>query len=86
MLSVLNGAFPLAAVGADSAGGAEQVVAHLDAALTREHHRSIVVACEGSKIAGTLVATPRFAGPLTEAARGAAHEHHRRAIEHALRR
>jgi glycosyltransferase involved in cell wall biosynthesis len=86
MLSVLNVAFPLAAVGADSAGGAEQVLAYLDAALTREGHRSIVVACEGSQVAGTLVATPRIAGRLTETARGAAHAHHRRAIEHALRR
>jgi glycosyltransferase involved in cell wall biosynthesis len=86
MLSVLNVAFPFAAVGANSVGGAEQVVGHLDAALTREHHRSIVVACEGSKVAGNLVATPRFAGAITEAARGAAHANHRRAIEHALRR
>jgi hypothetical protein len=86
MLSILNVAFPFAAIGPDSVGGAEQVVAHLDTALTREHHRSIVVACEGSKVAGTLVATPRIAGPITEAARAAAHAHHRRAIEHAVRR
>ena len=86
MLSVLNVAFPFAAVGADSVGGAEQVIAHLDAALTREGHRSIVVACEGSEVTGTLVATFCFAGPITEAARCAAHAHHRRAIAHALRR
>jgi glycosyltransferase involved in cell wall biosynthesis len=86
MLCVLNVAFPFAAVGADAVGGAEQVLAHLDVALTREGHRSIVVACEGSKLAGTLVAMPRMAGPITEAARAAAHAHHRRAIQHALRR
>ena len=47
-LTVLNVAYPLAPVGPDAVGGAEQVLSHLDAALTRVGHRSIVVACEGA--------------------------------------
>ena len=57
-LTVLNVAFPLAPVGPDAVGGAEQVLGQLDAALVRAGHRSIVVACEGSRVAGTLVSIP----------------------------
>jgi glycosyltransferase involved in cell wall biosynthesis len=85
-LTVLSVAYPLAPVGPDAVGGAEQVLALLDAALTRAGHRSIVVACEGSAVAGTLVAVPRTAGALTVAARREAQQRHRDAIEAALRR
>jgi glycosyltransferase involved in cell wall biosynthesis len=85
-LTVLNVAFPFAPVGLDAVGGAEQVLAQLDAALVRAGHRSVVVACAGSRPAGTLVATPRAAGAITEARRRRVHAAHRRAIDDVLRR
>jgi glycosyltransferase involved in cell wall biosynthesis len=85
-LTVLNVAFPFARVGPDAVGGAEQVLAQLDAALVRAGHRSVVLACADSRPAGTLVATPRAAGVITDAVRRRAHAAHRRAIERALRR
>jgi glycosyltransferase involved in cell wall biosynthesis len=63
-ITVLNVAYPLAPVGPDAVGGAEQVLSHIDAALVRAGHRSIVLACEGSHAAGELVATPRITGTL----------------------
>ena len=57
-LTVLHVSYPLAPVGPDAVGGAEQVLSMLDEALSRGGHRSIVVAPEGSSCAGTLVATP----------------------------
>jgi glycosyltransferase involved in cell wall biosynthesis len=83
-LTILSVAYPLAPVSADAVGGAEQVLARLDAALTRAGHRSLVVACEGSDVAGTLIATPRIDGPLDEAAKRRAEANHRAAIEAAL--
>jgi glycosyltransferase involved in cell wall biosynthesis len=85
-LCVLSVAFPFAPVGHEAIGGAEQVLAQLDAALVRAGHRSIVVASEGSAAAGTLLATPHPAGAITEAVRARAHAAHRRAIDDALRR
>jgi glycosyltransferase involved in cell wall biosynthesis len=85
-LSILSVAYPFAPVGDDAVGGAEQVLAQLDAALVRAGHRSIVVACEGSNPAGILVATPRAEGAITETVRARAHAAHRCATEHALRR
>jgi glycosyltransferase involved in cell wall biosynthesis len=57
-LTVLSVAFPFAPVSAESVGGAEQILSHLDAALVAEGHTSVVVACEGSRPAGTLVSFP----------------------------
>lgn len=57
-LAVLNVAFPFAPVGEDAVGGAEQVVTQLDRALIERGHRSIVVACAGSRVAGRLMALP----------------------------
>src|SRR5919199_2012654 len=83
-LTVLSVAYPLAPVRPDTAGGAEQVLAQLDAALTRAGHHSIVIASEDSQVHGTLVPTPRVRGELTEEAKARAEEQHRLAIEHAL--
>jgi glycosyltransferase involved in cell wall biosynthesis len=85
-LRVLSVAFPFAPVSDDAVGGAEQVLAQLDAALVRAGHQSVVVACAGSSPAGTLVATPRAMGPITDTVRARAHAEHRRAIDAALRR
>lgn len=84
-LTVLSVAYPLAPVGLDAVGGAEQVVSQLDRALTRAGHRSIVVACEGSSTAGTLVSVPRVAGRL-DGVQTVVHARHREAIASALTR
>lgn len=55
-LTVLNVAWPFAPVGPDAIGGAEQIVHQLDVALVRAGHRSIVLAREGSTVAGELAA------------------------------
>jgi glycosyltransferase involved in cell wall biosynthesis len=84
-LTVLNVAYPFAAVGPDAVGGAEQVVSQLDRALVAAGHRSLVVARGDSEIAGLHLAVPRAAGPIDEAARERAWRHHRQAILAALR-
>lgn len=79
-LTVLSVAYPLAPVGPDAVGGAEQILTRLDAALVAAGHRSIVVACEGSVAAGDLVAIPAETGALDEPARHRA----RRAVVRAI--
>ena len=86
MLTVLSVGYPLAPVGRDTAGGAEQVLAQIDAALARAGHRSVVVAPAGSETRGTLIALPAVSGPLDENARAAVHEACRDAIAGTLRR
>jgi glycosyltransferase involved in cell wall biosynthesis len=84
-LTVLNVAYPMAPAGPDAVGGAEQVLSLLDRALVEAGHRSIVLACEGSRTSGKLVGVPRRKGPLgAEVVRGA-REHHARAIREILR-
>jgi glycosyltransferase involved in cell wall biosynthesis len=53
---ILSVAFPFAPVSTDAVGGAEQIVALLDRAIIASGHRSIVVACEGSRVDGRLIA------------------------------
>jgi glycosyltransferase involved in cell wall biosynthesis len=86
-LTVLQVAYPLAPVGRDAAGGAEQVLTWLDRAVIDAGHRSIVLACEGSVVAGILQ-TVRGPGTrsLDDAVRRAAQEDQRRAIVDVLRR
>ncbi len=85
-LTILNVAYPLAPVSFDAVGGAEQVVAQLDAALVSAGHRSLVIACEGSQVRGTLLATRAATGVLHHDAQVAARAHHRDAIRAALAR
>lgn len=54
-LRVLSVAFPLAPVGPRGVGGAERILAELDAALVSAGHESVVIACEGSETSGELV-------------------------------
>lgn len=61
-MTVLNVAYPLAPVGFDAVGGAEQVLTAIDAALVQAGHRSLVLACEGSTAMGELITTPRVTG------------------------
>ena len=85
-LTILSVAFPLAPVGPDAVGGAEQVLLQLDRALVEAGHRSIVIACEGSRVAGELVATLAETGHLDERAKARARGHHREAIRMVLER
>jgi glycosyltransferase involved in cell wall biosynthesis len=85
-LAILSVAYPLAPVSADAVGGAEQVLAQLDRALVSAGHRSIVVAQEGSKVAGTLVSVPAPSGTLNDAAEATAQAGTREAIAAALTR
>ncbi|MFP4012750.1 MAG: glycosyltransferase [Chitinispirillaceae bacterium] len=52
--SILNVAYPFAPVCPDTAGGAEQVLLSLDKYLHRNGHRSLVLACRGSRVNGEL--------------------------------
>lgn len=83
-LTVLSVAYPFAPVGPDAVGGAEQVLAQLDEGLVRAGHRSIVVACKGSRVVGTHVPVPAMAGLLKDREIEAARARHRRAITAAL--
>ena len=84
-LTVLSVAYPLAPVGPDAVGGAEQVLSAVDRALRAAGHRSIVVAQEGSAVAGALRPVPRPAGALDDAARARAQADTARAVAEALR-
>ncbi|OAS27289.1 glycosyltransferase [Methylobacterium platani] len=84
-LTILAVAYPFAPVGPDAVGGAEQVLARLDAALAAAGHRSVVVARADSRVAGTLVPVPAEGGPIDDAARERARARHRAAIAQALR-
>ena len=84
-MHVLSVAFPFAPTGVDAVGGAEQVLASLDLALVQAGHRSTVIACAGSQVAGTLVEVPLPSGAITEADRATTHTAVRRAIARTVR-
>ncbi len=86
MMRVLQVAYPFAEVSLDAAGGAEQVLAAIDEALFEAGHRSIVIACEGSRPRGELVAIPRADAMIDGPTVARAHAHVRAAIEAVLRR
>jgi glycosyltransferase involved in cell wall biosynthesis len=86
ILTVLSVAFPLAPVGPDAVGGAEQVLSALDRALVEAGHRSLVVASERSRAAGELVPVPAVEGRVDEDRWRRAHAEHREAIARALDR
>jgi glycosyltransferase involved in cell wall biosynthesis len=71
-LTILSVAYPLARVGPDSVGGAEQVLSAIDRLLHAQGHLSIVVAKQGSAVAGTLHEIPHATGTLTDPVREAA--------------
>jgi glycosyltransferase involved in cell wall biosynthesis len=85
-LTVLNVSYPLAQVSDGTAGGAEQVLAILDAGLVRAGHRSVVVAPAGSRCRGLLIPTPVAAGPFTDEARRRAQTKYREALADAMAR
>jgi glycosyltransferase involved in cell wall biosynthesis len=83
-VKILSVAYPFAPVTADPAGGAEQVLAALDRALVAAGHGSIVVAAEGSEVAGPLWSVPAVSGPIDDAARVRTHAATRSAIDAAV--
>ena len=85
-LTVLNVAYPFAAVGPDAIGGAEQVLTALDGALTKTGHRSIVLASEDSVVAGLHWPMPKHEGAIDEEARSRSWRLYRDAIEQIRRR
>ncbi|MBV8841929.1 MAG: glycosyltransferase [Bryobacterales bacterium] len=84
-LTVLNVAYPLAPVGRNAAGGAEQVLSAIDRYLVARGHTSIVIARESSDSAGILETVPAVEGELTEAEKRGACSRHRNAIARVLR-
>jgi glycosyltransferase involved in cell wall biosynthesis len=85
-MTVLNVAYPFAPVGPDAIGGAEQILTHLDTALARAGHESIVIAQEGSEVAGHLLAVPQEPGLLSEEKQHWMQRQHRVFIESAIRK
>lgn len=85
-LTVLNVAYPFAVVGPDAVGGAEQVLRALDRALVAAGHRSLVIACEGSRVAGRLLPLPPVRGRIDETAFIARHAAVRSTVREALAR
>ena len=85
-LTVLSVSYPLARVSPDSTGGSEQVLAALDRALVAAGHRSVVVAPEGSRVAGDLAPIRWTAGTLDDAAKAGAQAANRAAIAGVLAR
>jgi glycosyltransferase involved in cell wall biosynthesis len=83
-LTILNVSYPLATVTDDAAGGAEQVLAMLDQAIVRNGHRSLVIAPNGSKCQGRLIATEKVSGVLDDSAKRLARLLHREAIRKTL--
>jgi glycosyltransferase involved in cell wall biosynthesis len=79
-MRVCQVAYPFAPVTADPAGGAEQVLAQLDRAVVAAGHTSLVIACEGSEVAGELVPVPATQDLITDARRTEVHEAVRAAI------
>lgn len=85
-LSVLSVAYPFAVVRADPVGGAEQILARLDRALVDTGHRSIVVAADGSSVAGHLSVIPAVHGLIDATQRTSAYQAVRTAIGKILAR
>jgi glycosyltransferase involved in cell wall biosynthesis len=84
-LTVLSVAYVFAPVGPDGTGGAEQVLSALDRALVAAGHRSLVIACDGSDVAGELISTGALPAAFSDDLRVRAYQRHRRRIEEALR-
>ena len=83
-LTVLRVAYPFAPVEWEPVGGAERILACLDRALVEAGHRSLVIAAEGSHVAGQLIAIPGASEGLDGQARARASATVRRTVERTL--
>src|SRR4051794_26531714 len=79
-VTILSVAFSLAVVSPDSVGGAEQILSKIDEGLVRNGHKSLVIACPGSKVAGTLIPTAELPAGFSDAAWITEHESIRKTI------
>src|SRR4051812_18398887 len=84
-LTILSVGYALAPVGPDAVGGAEQVLSALDRALVAAGHRSLVVAPEGSRVVGNLIATATLPAHISDRERRAIEQRQRAAIARTLR-
>lgn len=84
MLTVLSVGYPFAPVTADPVGGAEQVLSRIDRALVAAGHASLVIAPEGSRVAGELLPVPAIEGEIDEPARGRVHDAVRERVAQAV--
>src|SRR4051812_45902774 len=85
-LTVLNVAFPFAPTSPDTVGGAEQILSALDFALVRAGHRSVVVAADDSRTAGTLIPTTRPRHRITPELAATVLRQHRENVDRAIDR
>lgn len=83
-LTVLSVSYPLAQVSARTAGGAEQVLAMIDAALVRAGHRSMVLAPSGSRCSGLLVPAHLPTGILDDNAKRVARREFKKMLDRTL--
>jgi glycosyltransferase involved in cell wall biosynthesis len=83
-LRVLSVAYPFAPVGLDAVGGAEVVLARLDAGLVDRSVASTVIACAGSRVRGRLRSVPIPPGTIEDPTRAEAWRAHRAAIDQAI--
>jgi glycosyltransferase involved in cell wall biosynthesis len=83
--TILNVAYPLAPVGPDAAGGAEQILTQLASAIVRAGHRSLVIAC-GGVTEGELLVPDQLEERFHDSRRNAVLERHRNTVHEALRR
>jgi glycosyltransferase involved in cell wall biosynthesis len=83
-LTILSIGYALAPVGPDAVGGAEQILSALDRALVAAGHTSLVVAPEGSCVAGRLIATATVPAHITDRERDAIERQQRAVIEQIL--
>lgn len=83
--TILSVAYPLARVGRDAVGGAEQVLSLLDEAWVKAGHRSLVIACAGSHPRGELIPLPPAPEVIDEQAIGQARAAVRGALGSVLR-
>jgi glycosyltransferase involved in cell wall biosynthesis len=83
-LTVLNVAYPLAPVGPQEVGGAEQVLSQLDRALMRAGHHSIVIAASDSTVYGRHVPIAQTQPPYDHNAIAGARQSCRDALQAAL--
>jgi glycosyltransferase involved in cell wall biosynthesis len=83
-MRILNVSYPFAPAGPDAVGGAEQILARLDAALTLAGHESFVLACAGSSVSGEHIPFSLVPGEITAEYKAAFYPAHRERIEHAI--
>ena len=82
--TILSIAYPFAQVGEASVGGAEQVLATLERAWVSRGFNSVVVACEGSRVCGELLATASPDAIITPEVREVVAKTHQSNIDRAL--